>query len=187
MDTKNNKQQFNTNKALRAELKNAFTSRGIRSVVDRKRIMRDAIGKAVPITRLSNNELQQFVSYVHERSNDELQSPVVAWAYMVELDDGLTKSQIQKLLQTVPSDKQLIPFDLDNSQLLEANSMAIGFVDNDFYDELDQIKRITAAVCNDWSLESDDALYSIPNGKQIKMLCDTPTLSIETMPKNARI
>lgn len=99
---------------------------------------------------------------------------IVAWAYMVETDTGLSKKKVGELLTMIPDDVEVLPFSTDitvNGQsLLEANSIAYGFLDNDHYDDMLQIQKTLAGVCNDWTKLRQDSIYTADNGLQIVLI-----------------
>lgn len=102
---------------------------------------------------------------------------IIAWAYMVELESGLSKKQTMTLLERMPNEiEEFIPFTNDlvmnGSPLLEANSIAYGFLDNEYEDELDDVQGTLAAVCNDWELEKEDFLYPTKSGYGVLLLHD---------------
>lgn len=100
----------------------------------------------------------------------------IAWAYMVESESGLSKSQYQRLLNKVPDETELIPFSNDAVGLLEANSVAYGFIDNEYFDNLQEVQEALAIVCNDWNNEKRNEIYTTASGYKVIMYCDTPTV-----------
>jgi hypothetical protein len=109
---------------------------------------------------------------------------VIAWAYMVELEDGLSKDQVNKLLELAPAGTDVFPFSLEGgSAPVEANSMAIGFINNEYFDEIGNVQMTLANVCNDWDNERDDQTYILDSEDEdeedalkVIMLCDYKTL-----------
>jgi hypothetical protein len=106
---------------------------------------------------------------------------VVAWAYMMEIDNGLKREQIKKMMNLMPYAVEVVPFHTDvvdenNESLLKANSIAFGFVNNEYFEDLLEIQKTFAAVCNDWKLERKDKIYKTKNGLNIMLLCDVGTL-----------
>lgn len=99
---------------------------------------------------------------------------IVAWAYMVESDSGLTVDQIQKMMALIPQGKEVAFFTVYEG---ESNSVAMGFIDNDAYPDVALIVEDTVqAVCDDWSNESEDGLYDLPTGHKVLILCDSETI-----------
>ncbi|QST02201.1 hypothetical protein IMZ31_22370 (plasmid) [Pontibacillus sp. ALD_SL1] len=86
---------------------------------------------------------------------------IIAWAAMTELEDGITKTKIKELLSHVPPRTEIIPFNLDESGLLQANTLAHGFCHNDHYDDFGMIAKKMAEICNDMEKEREDNLYPI--------------------------
>lgn len=102
---------------------------------------------------------------------------------MVELEDGLSKKQVEKLLSLVPNDAEVFPITLqDLPELVEANSMAIGFIRNDYYDARENVLKTWANVCNDWENEREDYTYLLAGeddkeeALQVILLCDFETI-----------
>lgn len=105
----------------------------------------------------------------------------IAWAYMVELEDGLSKEQLTTLMNLVPEGVEVFPFSLDNGTTpMLANSMAIGFIDNDCFEEIPNVQEVLAEVCNDWENEQKDNTYTFLNEEgnefDVIMLCDYETV-----------
>lgn len=98
---------------------------------------------------------------------------IVAWTYMVEAETGLSKKQLNSLLFSIPQEAEVVPFSNDEESMLEANSIAYGFIDNGFIEEYEtEIKQTLANVCNDWDKVRKDKTYTTPSGLKVVMLCD---------------
>lgn len=93
----------------------------------------------------------------------------IAWAHMVEMDAGLTKAETFKLLNLVPEEVDVVPFNSDIDGRLESNSIAYGFLDNDYYESLSEVQDVLISICNDWEIERQDKTYLLKNGHQIVM------------------
>lgn len=107
----------------------------------------------------------------------------IAWAYMIELEDGLSKKQMEALMKLAPEGTELFPFSLEGAETpAEANSMAIGFIDNEYYEELSNVQSVLAEVCNDWENEREEHTYLLAEeddeeeALQVIMLCDFETI-----------
>lgn len=104
---------------------------------------------------------------------------IIAWAYMVELEDGLAKKQVEKLMKLVPEGTEVFPFSLEGGAAeVMSNSMAIGFIDNDYFEKINDVQITLATVCNDWEFERDDFTYFVDEEEDLKviMLCDYETI-----------
>lgn len=102
---------------------------------------------------------------------------IIAWAYMVDLDDGLTPNQLDRLNEFIPDTINIIPF--DNDEYLETSSVAIGFINASHYDELNDVKTKLAEVCNDFDNERDDFTYTTNNGHKVIMLHDVSVMKFK--------
>lgn len=164
-------------KLLREKMNEGFGDMGIFAIRDKRRIITDALGFTPTLSAMKEGELQTVIDYIQSKTSKQLQSPVIAWAYMVELEAGFTKRQIRNLIETIPSDVEVMPFSLNETTLLEANSTVLGVIHGDFYEEyLEEIQQTLASVCNDWQNERDDQLYDLSDGYQVKMYCDVETV-----------
>lgn len=171
------KSEYSSIKHLRRKLNSAYKEKELNSIKDKRRIIKDVLNYEPTLSSMKENELEKVLNYVENNSTENLKSKVIAWAYMVELDDGLTKRKMRSLIDLMPADIEVFPFELNEPGMLTANSMAIGFIDNDFYSEyVNEVKQKLADVCNDWTNERNDNLYILNDGKQVKMLCDENTL-----------
>lgn len=100
---------------------------------------------------------------------------VVLW--MVELEDGLTKEQIMKMLDLLEDDEAgYMPIELEG----ECNSSAYGFICASYYEEfnynLSFIADRMVPVLEDWDLEEDSKEYELSDGTLLYMGCDAETL-----------
>lgn len=100
---------------------------------------------------------------------------VVLW--MVELEDGLTKEQIMKMLDLLEDDEAgYMPIELEG----ECNSSAYGFICSTYYEEfcydLSFIANRMIPVLEDWDLEEDSKEYELCDGTLLYMGCDAETL-----------
>ena len=103
---------------------------------------------------------------------------IIAWTYMIETESGLTIQQIETLTQRMKKDgaEEFVLFTNDVNGLLEASSVAHGYIDNDYYDRIEEVQTALAEVCNDWDNEQDDHLYKIDSEHAVLMLCDSETV-----------
>lgn len=108
-------------------------------------------------------------------TEEKPEEPVtIAWAYMIPAEDGLSVEQVTTLLNLVPKGTEVFP--LDNEGFITTNSVSIGFIDNQYYDELQQVRETMTDVCNDWNNEREDYTYVTVNGYKVIMLCDHQTV-----------
>lgn len=84
---------------------------------------------------------------------------------MVELETGLTKKQIDKLLSILSDEGDYMMIEFH-----ENNTSAYGFVNVDYYQthDYDQqfLSNIITPILGDMKLESDDGVYDTPDGRQ---------------------
>ncbi|MCA1064668.1 hypothetical protein QTG56_23960 (plasmid) [Rossellomorea sp. AcN35-11] len=107
-------------------------------------------------------------------AEEKPEEPVtIAWVYMVPAEDGLSIDQLTSLLNKVPKGTELLL--LENEEFIEANSVAMGFIDNQHYEELQQVRETVSKVCNDWDNERTDGTYTTANGYKVSMLCNHQT------------
>lgn len=94
---------------------------------------------------------------------------------MVPLDDGLTKKDLRKLVDSLPdTDMEYIPF----YRFGISNSAALGFISVDLYDYYVLNPRCMNkidSVLNEWENESDDKIYSIDDKYYIYIGCEFET------------
>lgn len=100
---------------------------------------------------------------------------LVLW--MVQLEEGLSKEQISKIIDLLKEDiSGYMPIEIEGSN----NSSAIGFICASYYDELsysvEQIKATIQPVLDNWDNESDCFEYTMPDGTVIYMGCDYMTI-----------
>lgn len=90
---------------------------------------------------------------------------------MVPLEDGISKEQIVKLLEMLPDDEQLVPFEAS-----ENNSTIFGFITIKFADEhLDSVVDLATILCSDWENESTDKTYRTLSGLEVFIDCEYET------------
>lgn len=97
---------------------------------------------------------------------------VAAW--MVPLDSGLQKKHIRKVLELLPENCELVPFEIH-----ENNSSAYGYATTEIVDEengLEAIVDVLAEVVEDWTSDSAEYTYALESGKKIYMGCDFRTV-----------
>lgn len=166
-------------KMLREELNLLFKEKGILELRDKRRLVKAVLGTTPTFNAMKEDQFHAVINYVRAKSNEELRSPIIAWAYMVELEAGLTKKQIRDVMESIPSNVAVLPFSLNETSLPEANSTVIGVINDEFYDDyLEEIKQVLASVCNDWRNERADHLYVLSDGHQVMMNCDVETVDV---------
>lgn len=84
---------------------------------------------------------------------------------MVELETGLTEVQIEKLMSSLPADKEYMPIEFHAE-----NASAYGFVEAEYYQIHDYSPSFFAeqieAILSDTALETADGRYLTPDGSQ---------------------
>ena len=98
--------------------------------------------------------------------------------WMVELEDGLTRKQINNVLDLLEEDEAgYLPLELEG----ECHSVAIGFICASYYEELgyskSTIEKVIVPVLEDWDLEEESKEYKLSDGTLVYMGCDYETLS----------
>lgn len=99
---------------------------------------------------------------------------VAAW--MVPLESGIKKKHILKILELLPEDSDLVPFEIH-----EENSSAYGFATPEVIDEengLESIIDLLGSVLEDWPNESSECTYALASGKKVYIGCDFRTVII---------
>ncbi len=97
---------------------------------------------------------------------------VVAW--MVPVDSGLKKKHIHKILDMLPDEAELIPFEIH-----ESNSSAYGYATTAAVDEENGLETITdllEPVVEDWTIESADSTFQLDSGRKVYIGCDYRTV-----------
>lgn len=97
---------------------------------------------------------------------------VAAW--MLPIDSGLKKKHIRKVLELLPEDSELVPFEIHGD-----NSSAYGYATVEVVDEengLETIVDLLGAAVDDWTTDSSDYTSSLPSGKKVYMGCDFRTV-----------
>ena len=105
---------------------------------------------------------------------------VAAW--MIPLDSGLKKKHIRKILDLLPEEAELVPFEIH-----EANSSAYGYATTDVIDEengLESITTLLGEVVEDWINDSSEYTSVLPGGKKVYMGCDFKTIILGSTEQN---
>lgn len=102
---------------------------------------------------------------------EEYEMSIHAAGYMVELESGLTSSQLETLISLFPEREELIPFEVSSN-----NSTIIGFIPASNIEHLEEIIYTLEPVCDDWENETSDGVYETKNQLRIKVLCDEITV-----------
>lgn len=89
---------------------------------------------------------------------------------MMPVDDGLVVKDIYDLLKDI-GNEMVVPVTNLNSDI-EANSAAMGFILNEYYDHVDQVLEKLTSVCNDWDLETEDGLYCVNESDRLYVHLD---------------
>lgn len=90
------------NNQQRLDLTEAFKEKGIFSVHDKRRIMKDVLGFTAKMRSLSGEEIDRLTDYVESKSAEELVPPTIAWVAITQNREGVAKAIIQKILLEVP-------------------------------------------------------------------------------------
>lgn len=101
---------------------------------------------------------------------------VAAW--MVPVDSGLKKKHLEKVLELLPEDSELVPF-----EIYEENSSAYGFATIDAVDEeggLEGIVETLEALVEDWTNEASEITCELPGGRRAYIGCDYRTVVISS-------
>lgn len=91
-------------------------------------------------------------------------------AWMVPLEDGLTKQMVTRLLDLLPDEGEFVPFEAH-----ENNTSCFGFIKLDSDNDEAAVKEIidfVSPILNDWDLESKDGRYTLPDGRKLYMSSD---------------
>ena len=120
---------------LRNALSEAFKEKKLYSVLDKKRVMREALGYAKKMCGIREEEIKAVLRYMEGKTAEELRSDVIAWVRN-GVSSGITKSQVQNIVYDVPSDIELMPFAFEHEHI-----RSIGFVHGDYVHKLDAIKE----------------------------------------------
>lgn len=102
----------------------------------------------------------------------ELETPLqykyVLALCMVELETGLTKAQIDKVLAMLPDEGDYMPIEFH-----ENNTSAYGFVSSEYYQQHDYkphfLSGIVTPILCDMKLESANGVYNTPDGRSFFM------------------
>lgn len=91
---------------------------------------------------------------------------------MMEAEDGLSKEQIMKLLELMPDDETLYPFEAS-----ENNSVVYGFMTGNAIDEdhHDAIIEVASELCEDFENERTDKTYTTKTGLPVFIECEAET------------
>lgn len=153
---------------LRQELNEEFKKKGIYSIVDKRRILRDALGSAPTFSSMIEEEFQRVIDYLKQKKSEDLKSKIIAWVHILENGEGMNKKKIKMMIDLMPSDIELIPFKLKEAGT--ANMKAIGYINKDFYEtRLEMIRDTLAAICNSSLVQGED-VFELYDGSQIKVL-----------------
>lgn len=101
---------------------------------------------------------------------------VAAW--MVPIESGLKKKHLQKVLELLPENAELVPFEIH-----ELASSAYGWATTDVVDEengLESIVELLGPLVDDWTEDSSDYTYVLSSGKKVYLGCDFRTVIIGT-------
>ncbi|MGI5901925.1 MAG: hypothetical protein ACOX7U_05570 [Desulfitobacteriia bacterium] len=93
---------------------------------------------------------------------------VAAW--VIPLEDGLTKDIIYRILELLPPASELIPFEIH-----EENSSLYGFVTTEVVDQengLESIIETLSPMVEDWIVDSSEYITTLPGGKEVYIGCD---------------
>lgn len=99
-----------------------------------------------------------------------------AAAWMVPVENGLKKSHLRKVLELLPEDIELIPFEIH-----EINSSAYGYATLEAINEengLESIIDLLGPVVEDWTNDSSEYTGTLPGGKKVYIGCDYRTVLI---------
>lgn len=98
-----------------------------------------------------------------------------AAAYMIPLEEGLTRKQISFLLNKLPLEEELVPF-----QIAENNTTLIGFATPEAYEEhlMESDPQVLLDLCEDWSNEKEDGIYRTETGLDVYVSCDYETIHL---------
>lgn len=99
---------------------------------------------------------------------------VAAW--MVPIDNGLKKKHIKKILELLPEDSELVPFEIH-----ETHSSAYGFATTKVVEEengLEPIVEMLGPVVDDWTSDTSEYVDTLSSGKKVYMGCDFRTVRI---------
>lgn len=132
-----------------------------------------------------NNEGREFLSLIKEFSKElyisifaetDLKNKYKVVLQHVELEDGLTQSQILGLLDRIEDDNRgIMPIEFH-----EENSSAYGFITSSCYESLSydkkEISDVITEVLKDWDNERKDRIYKINDEVSIYMSCFCKTL-----------
>ncbi|NLO98058.1 MAG: hypothetical protein GX091_08325 [Peptococcaceae bacterium] len=97
---------------------------------------------------------------------------VAAW--MVPLESGLTKRTILKILDMLPDDCDLVPFEIH-----EENSSAYGYATIEAVEEengLEAIIDLLSPMVADWTEDDSEYTTTLPKGKKVFIGCDYRTV-----------
>lgn len=100
---------------------------------------------------------------------------VAAW--IVPVESGLKKKHLEKVLDLLPEDSELVPFEIH-----ENNSSAYGFITVDAVDGekgLESIIEALTAVVEDWTNDSSEITCELPGGRRAYIGCDYRTVVID--------
>lgn len=102
--------------------------------------------------------------------------PIVGW--MVELDSGVTKENISKMMDMINVDSEIMSFSASAN-----NSSIYGFITAEAYEKIDYdeeyLQKFLTPILSDWTNESPDKTYTLPNGLQMYIDCDCETTIIQ--------
>jgi len=101
---------------------------------------------------------------------------VAAW--VVPLENGLKKKHLERVLDLLPDDSDLVPFEIH-----EVNSSAYGFATMEAVDQengLEKILDTLGEVVEDWTDHSSNISLELPGGRKAYIGCDYRTVVFDS-------
>ncbi|HHV65422.1 MAG TPA: hypothetical protein GXX46_10180 [Peptococcaceae bacterium] len=100
---------------------------------------------------------------------------------MVPIDNGLKKNTLYKVLDLLPDDSELVPFEIH-----ETASSAYGYatVESIMNEEngMEAIIDLLGPVVEDWPVDSAEYTTVLASGKKVYIGCDFRTVIIQSSP-----
>lgn len=155
---------------LREELNQTFKEKGVTSLLDKRRIIKEIFGENENISKTGRiylpEDIEKAITYLNSKTQEELKSPIIGWLVVTQTNEGMTKSQMRRLMTEIPASFGTVPISY-HADATESVSV-YGYINYPFYRENEKaiFAAFQAIQINDLEKHSLD-LYLLDNQLQL--------------------